>query len=48
MVDHVADEFDKIDEAGEKELDGMGLVGGVHGDDDDADVGGGWLCGNDL
>ena len=42
MVDHVADELDKIDEAGEKELDGMGLVGGVH--DDGVDL----LSGNDL
>ena len=36
MVDHVADELDKIDEAGEKELDGVCV--GVHG----------VLSGNDL
>ena len=31
FVDDVADELDEVDEAGEKELDWMDLVGVVHG-----------------
>ena len=31
VVDDVADELDEVDEAGEEELDGVDLVGVVHG-----------------
>ncbi len=38
VVDDVAGELDEVDEAGEEELDGVDLVGVVHG----------VLSGNDL